>query len=271
MIRFIVLVVLFGVSLLVSCKQTPPADKAKIPPLVNSEQETAIPENIDKLKQAYPDFIIGGNTEELFWKDGTRMLYDDGLLKSPDSLLVYPDIEDMFAYSYPKGPLAAAPAKPQDPGRIRYEPFFRKMYGDSPEIVKAHLRPVNWLPSTLNQVIYVSKVNGVNEQLQQVSNILDQRPELHNYLKDIGGTFNWRMIAGTNRLSMHSFGVTIDINIGYSNYWRWEKTAEGFDLDYKNQIPYEIVEVFEQHGFIWGGKWYHYDTMHFEYRPELLL
>lgn len=26
----------------------------------------------------------------------------------------------------------------------------------------------------------------------------------------------------------------------------------------------------EKHGFIWGGCWYHYDTMHFEYRPELL-
>ena len=24
------------------------------------------------------------------------------------------------------------------------------------------------------------------------------------------------------------------------------------------------------HGFIWGGKWYHYDTMHFEFRPELV-
>jgi len=28
--------------------------------------------------------------------------------------------------------------------------------------------------------------------------------------------------------------------------------------------------VFERHGFIWGGRWWHYDTMHFEYRPELL-
>ena len=27
----------------------------------------------------------------------------------------------------------------------------------------------------------------------------------------------------------------------------------------------------EKHGFIWGGRWYHYDTMHFEYRPELLV
>ena len=32
----------------------------------------------------------------------------------------------------------------------------------------------------------------------------------------------------------------------------------------------EIVDIFERHGFIWGGKWYHYDTMHFEHRPELL-
>jgi peptidoglycan L-alanyl-D-glutamate endopeptidase CwlK len=31
------------------------------------------------------------------------------------------------------------------------------------------------------------------------------------------------------------------------------------------------VTIFENHGFIWGGKWYHFDTMHFEYRPELLV
>jgi hypothetical protein len=34
-------------------------------------------------------------------------------------------------------------------------------------------------------------------------------------------------------------------------------------------MPQEIIDIFERHGFIWGGKWYHYDTMHFEYRPEL--
>jgi hypothetical protein len=29
-------------------------------------------------------------------------------------------------------------------------------------------------------------------------------------------------------------------------------------------------QVLEKHGFIWGGKWYHFDTMHLEHRPELL-
>jgi hypothetical protein len=41
-----------------------------------------------------------------------------------------------------------------------------------------------------------------------------------------------------------------------------------------DQLAAKIAErpdvIFEKHGFIWGGKWYHYDTMHFEYRPELL-
>lgn len=39
---------------------------------------------------------------------------------------------------------------------------------------------------------------------------------------------------------------------------------------HRNPIPWEIVEIFEKYGFIWGGKWYHCDTMHFEYRPKLL-
>ena len=34
---------------------------------------------------------------------------------------------------------------------------------------------------------------------------------------------------------------------------------------------YNATWLIERHGFIWGGNWYHYDTMHFEYRPELLM
>ncbi|WP_228384801.1 M15 family metallopeptidase [Campylobacter pinnipediorum] len=30
------------------------------------------------------------------------------------------------------------------------------------------------------------------------------------------------------------------------------------------------MDIFEKNGFIWGGRWKHFDTMHFEYRPEFL-
>ncbi len=69
---------------------------------------------------------------------------------------------------------------------------------------------------------------------------------------------------------MHSFGIAIDINVNHSNYWKWSNKTTADSIPYINKIPFEIVKIFEKHGFIWGGKWYHYDTMHFEYRPELM-
>jgi hypothetical protein len=34
--------------------------------------------------------------------------------------------------------------------------------------------------------------------------------------------------------------------------------------------PKAVIEAFERGGFLWGGKWFLFDNMHFEYRPELL-
>jgi hypothetical protein len=94
---------------------------------------------------------------------------------------------------------------------------------------------------------------------------------LKKYVENPGGTFTWRHIDGTDRLSAHCFGIAVDINIKYSHYWKWDLKDPEDEYHYANRIPVEIVEIFEKYGFIWGGKWYHYDTMHFEYRPELLI
>lgn len=68
---------------------------------------------------------------------------------------------------------------------------------------------------------------------------------------------------------MHAYGAAIDINDKFGDYWRRTKAGAKYP-QWRNQVPIEIVRIFERHGFIWGGYWYHYDTMHFEYRPELL-
>ena len=68
---------------------------------------------------------------------------------------------------------------------------------------------------------------------------------------------------------MHSWGAAIDINAARADYWLWQGSGV-IEAGLVNRIPTEIVAIFERHGFIWGGKWSHYDTMHFEYRPELL-
>lgn len=40
------------------------------------------------------------------------------------------------------------------------------------------------------------------------------------------------------------------------------------DMKLRLAYPASIVRAFESEGFIWGGKWYHFDLMYFEYRPE---
>ena len=59
------------------------------------------------------------------------------------------------------------------------------------------------------------------------------------------------------------------MNVDKAAYWRWQTPAQLATFSRKNW-PNEIVEAFERHGFIWGGKWWHFDTMHFEYRPEII-
>ena len=221
--------------------------------------------NAEKLIKAYPDYLKACENNEIVWQNGERQLYDDGKQKSFEQLLDNADIQDMFAFAYPVGKSSyQPPALNVDPGRIRNEEFFKKIYGSSKEQVNSHLTTIKWLDG---ENIKIHSANGVPEKLAAVSKELEKLPaDLKKYVTDTSGTFNWRMISGTNRLSNHSFAVAIDINTKYSHYWQWAKGG----YHYKNAIPHEIVEIFEKHGFIWGGKWYHYDTMHFEYRPELL-
>ncbi len=223
--------------------------------------------------QAYPDFITGYHSNFIIWKDGSKMIFDDGKHhKSYSELLNTPSLSDQMLQKYEKGKLSVSPGKNLDPGRIRYEPFFCKMYGSSQNEVRKHLVEITWCPKLVGQKILVTTINGVDKKIKELSAELDTHPELKEYITNIGGTFNWRKISGTGRQSTHSFGTTIDINTKCSNYWQWECkcTNEEANIVYKNRIPQVIIDIFEKHGFIWGGKWYHFDTMHFEYRPELL-
>ncbi len=226
----------------------------------------------NRLITAYPDFLERREGNALVWRDGKRMAIDDGRgPKTPATRLQAPDIKDMFVQPYPFGP-APPPALDDDPGRARYDPLFIGMYGDcSRNDVRANLESVVWLPKKWGKTLEVTRVNGVSTKLAAVSAELDALPaRFDTYLFPPAGTYNCRPIAGTDRQSPHGFGIAIDIAIKHTDYWRWTKPGADGRYAYKNRIPAEIVAIFEKHGFIWGGKWYHYDTMHFEYRPELL-
>ena len=204
------------------------------------------------LRSAYPQAIRACRGNTVVWTDGHTTVYDDGRHKSFAEALSHPDLEDMFRQAYPQGrrTYGKTPAKNFDPGRIRFEPLFRAVYGHSASQVRRNLTTVNWF----GQRISVTRINGVAEHLRAVARDIQRAvartPSLRKYLTPVGGTFTWRTIAGTRRLSVHSFGAAIDIRVKYSAYWRWNKGA----YRYHNAIPFAIVQAFERHGFIWGGK-----------------
>ncbi|MFT3731713.1 MAG: M15 family metallopeptidase [Hyphomicrobium sp.] len=225
-----------------------------------------------RLKAGYPDYVAGLDGDDLIFKDGTRLPLGDGQPKAFEAWLAHPSIKDMFRLPYPQGEAATPPTPDFDPGRARNEAFFTKVYGDcrKPGFADS-LTAIIWLPRKSGQRIMISKRNGVAEHLEAVSRELDALPKAFDiYLVPSAGGYLCRTIAGTTQRSGHGYGIAIDIATKHSNYWRWAKGGPNAEPVYRNEIPREIVDVFEKHGFIWGGRWYHFDTMHFEYRPELL-
>lgn len=224
-----------------------------------------IPLNVKKLIKAYPNQIIGFKNNKLVFNDNSVLEYDDFKIKSIKELIENPDIEDQFFYDYKLGTF-------NDSGRIRNDVFFKKIYGNTKIEVEKKLTEIIWCPKLVNQKIKITTVNGIDKIIKNLSDELDNYSDFRVYLQNIAGTFNWRKIAWTDRMSMHSYGMTIDINTKYSNYWQWDCKCknENAKMIYKNKIPKKLVEIFQKYGFIWGGNWQHYDTMHFEFRPELL-
>ena len=229
-------------------------------------KQVVIPKGAQALMDQYPTFIKGYQENHLLLADGTSLLYDDQKEKSHIEQMDQADIEDMFTQPYDTS--VWLPSRNYDPGRIRNEALLKYMYGHTEQEVRKHLVRVKWF----NQQLLFTNINGASDSLQAVAKELSQLPASYHKYFDNSSTFYWRTVRGSNRLSAHSFGIAIDICTKFSDYWRWKNPGkdETAPLSYTNRIPKEIIQIFEKHGFISGARWYHFDTMHFEFRPDLI-
>jgi len=249
------------------------------------------------LRAAYPGAIqkMVRNPDghlELVLTSGQHLMYDDGrsdadrqnvasasavsaeAKKSDGTRQVFaaPDLRTMLDQVYPLGPVDEASANPKpgfDPGRSRVQGLFTALYGASEAQVRKNCAPVRFDTRTLPFNTRYGAAQALTRVWQHIAAQLPQHPEFLPVLRPLGETLVWRVIAGTKRLSMHSFGIALDVNPNLP-YWRWEKHPETMPAQCK-AFPPEILAAFEAEGFIWGGKWASFDLMHFEYRPELIL
>ncbi|MFT4143512.1 MAG: M15 family metallopeptidase [Mobilitalea sp.] len=95
-------------------------------------------------------------------------------------------------------------------------------------------------------------------------------------------SFNYREVDGTNRLSLHSYGLAIDINPFYNPYVREidgktvitpagseEYADRSLDCKYYIRKDDAVYQAFVSRGFTWGGDWNTLkDYQHFQKKLE---
>ncbi|MFL0196539.1 M15 family metallopeptidase [Clostridium sp. WILCCON 0269] len=226
------------------------------------------------LMMAYKDYIVDIEKDSnknvyLVTKSDKKILYDDKKKKNFEQKLYNTDLQDMMEQPYPQEPIDKVMEKDLDPGRFRVYALLNEVYGCNKNSVESNLRMVNLGYGNL-------QFNGNNEASNCLKNAMKELIPLSRERTDIArclfpgsGTFNYRCISGTNLLSPHSFGIAIDLARDRRDYWKWVSKEEGNNRI--KEYPKEIVEIFEKNNFVWGGKWSHFDILHFEYRPEIIL
>lgn len=223
---------------------------------------------------AYPDHIAGfektkDGTILVVMQSGKKIVYDDRKVKNYEQKLYNADLQDSMEQIYPLRGIEEIPKENFDPGRIRNYAFLHEVYGNTQGAIEKDLVRAD----TGQGSVSFNKNNGAADALQNafqgINELLERSKSVYGFVFPINGTFNYRVIAGTNRLSPHAFGIAIDLRSDPRDYWRWASKEQGQKR--LEEYPPELVRIFEENGFVWGGKWNHFDFLHYEYRPEIIL
>jgi D-alanyl-D-alanine carboxypeptidase-like protein len=78
--------------------------------------------------------------------------------------------------------------------------------------------------------------------------------QLDRQVSTYGGAYLFRpKREASDELSTHSWGIAIDLNVATNKQGTRGDMHPG------------LVQVFEAHGFVWGGRWRRPDPMHFQF------
>ena len=158
--------------------------------------------------------------------------------------------------------------------------FFDAIYDSSSRVrLESHIKRVRFLGNLTN--VHERMLEPLTRVEKRIYALAESNEEVKSFLANLksNDAYYWRIIAGTKRKSFHSLGIAIDIlpkkQGGKQIFWSWARdkypnTWMLIPLKDRWMPPQSVISIFEEEGFIWGGKWVIYDNMHFEYHPELI-
>jgi len=126
-------------------------------------------------------------------------------------------------------------------------------------IIPPYAMYLAWNPSqpVSKIAIHVNCAESLTRILKKIGETFNASERAYYQLDMYGGGYNFRLMRGSNRLSVHSYGAAIDLAPSYN----------GLGMKYKpdtRMMPLKVVRIFEQEGWEWGGQWHRPDAMHFE-------
>ncbi len=238
------------------------------------DYKTEMKQDILILMLSYPQYIVDVEKKSddevyIIMKSGKKIIYDDKKEKNHEVKLTNPDLQDMLEQDYPLEKNTEIMDKNFDPGRARHYELLSEVYGNSKGAIEKNLASLKYGYTNYQ----FNKQNNANASLEaalkELIPLAKSRSDIGSILYPASGTFNYRVISGTGRLSPHSYGIAIDLKSDKRDYWKWSSEKAGKER--LSDYPKELVEAFEKNNFVWGGKWGHFDILHFEYRPEIIL
>ena len=230
---------------------------------------------------AYGPFIdsVTYSDEDVVFALGSRPIhFQGGRMLEEGSLDRREDCNSIF-YRYSLGPLTEPAPLPEETPTYCTD-VLESLWGRSDEQIRSHGQSIIFLDHRMfvNKLL-IDPLAAVEREILEVAK---DDSSVATWIDEMDITYSFinRGIAGSPTRSQHSWGMAVDfVPNSYGRlqvYWRWSRVydREGWHripLEQRWSPPQVVIEIFEKRGFVWGGKWAHFDNIHFEYRPEILL
>jgi hypothetical protein len=223
---------------------------------------------IDKVEERSGDIAFFINGEWIYYRGG-KMIAEKNLKNA--------DRYDSIFYRYKKG-IQTELLPYTDYKALISNDFLNQLFGNTEAKIRKNCRNLTFLrrKTFVNKICY--------KPLQKIQEELFETAKTNKTVRDyidnikIAYSFQRKKVIYASNYSYHTYGMAIDLEPkSFDNkqvYWKWSRVfnKQWYKIPFSERCnpPQEVIDIFEKNGFIWGGKWLHFDTIHFEYRPVIL-